>query len=579
MNVFNVIKTKIQILDLIGQHVLLRKVGNYWKGSCPFHSEKTASFTVSPHREIFYCFGCQETGDVISFVSKIENCTQIEAAKLLAERYAIELPDNFSSETTESFDEKKRYFSLCSLVANWCHDRLMENPQIMDYVLKRGINHDEINLFKIGFFPHGQQHTKHLLQALREENFLLKDLIDAGIAGEGKTVYSSFEQRIIFPIKDHMGRYCGFGGRVFKPGDDRSKYYNSPENTNFQKGSLLFGLDLAKKEIQAKGTVFLVEGYTDCIAMHQYGYKNTVATLGTACTLEHLKTISHHAHTVLILYDGDAAGHKAMLRLVELCWQVNLELKVIVLPTGFDPASFLTNKQNLQPLIEQAQEIFDFFLHDLGKDFGTAPLQQKLTVARNFLDIIKKLDDSLKQDILLQKAAETFGLPLASLQQELRKNGRQAAAPNKPNDQAIQKYEISTLEKKFICAIVSDTQLLEKSSVMRLLNYLPDELKGLMGKLVDAQRATESETYATFFGTLEEHEKSLVNQMLVTEPDGQEDFENIEMLLEKKYWKMIVNDTKTQLENAQLHNNNEAVQTIISSFLDLKKKLLHKGLI
>ena len=579
MSIFNSIKSKVQILDLIGQHVLLRKAGNYWKGSCPFHNEKTASFTVSPHREIFYCFGCHETGDAISFVSKIEHCTQIEAAKMLAERYGIELPENFSTETSESFDEKKRYFTLCSLVATWCHDRLLENPQVMDYVLQRGINSDEINLFKIGYFPHGTQHAKHLLQTLREENFLLKDLIDAGIAAEGKTIYSSFEQRIIFPIRDHLGRYCGFGGRVFKPNDERSKYYNSPENTNFQKGSLLFGLDLAKRDIQAKGTVFLVEGYTDCIAMHQHGYKNTVATLGTACTLEHLKMLSHHAHTVLTLYDGDAAGRKAMLRLIELCWQVNLELKVVVLPIGFDPASFLKDDKKLEPLIESAEEIFDFFLHDLGKDFATAPLQQKLSVARNFLDIIKKLQDPLKEDILLQKASETFNLPYISLKQELKNNTKPMPSSNKPIERLIEKTEISTLEKKFICAILSDTQLLEKGSVVRLLNYLPDELKGLMGKLVDAKSSTESETFATFFETLEEHEKCLVNQILVTEPDTQEDFEKIEMLLEKKYWKMIVNDTKTQLEEAQLHNNSEAVQAIIGSFLDLKKKLLHKGLI
>jgi DNA primase len=581
MSVFNIIKNKVQILDVIGQHVLLRKAGNYWKGSCPFHSEKTASFTVSPHREIFYCFGCQETGDVISFVSKIEHCSQIEAVKFLAERYGLELPENFSTETTESFDEKKRYFALCSVVANWCHDKLLESPQIMDYVLQRGINHDEINLFKIGYFPHGTQHTKHLLHALQKENFLLKDLIDAGLASEGKTVYSSFEQRIIFPIRDHLGRYCGFGGRIFKQNDERSKYYNSPENNNFQKGSLLFGLDLAKRDIQAKGFVFLVEGYTDCIAMHQHGYKNSVATLGTACTLEHLKALSHHAHTILILYDGDAAGRKAMLRLIELCWQVNLELKVILLPTGFDPASFLKEGKSLEPLITDAQEIFDFFLGDLGKDFGTAPLQQKLSIARNFLDIIKKLGDPFKEDLLLQKASVAFGIPFSSLQQELRSGFKQSIPANKPIEAGHEKYEISTLEKKFICAILSDTQLLKKSSVIRLLQYLPDKLKGLLGKLVDAERSTESETFTTFFETLEDEEKRLVNQILVTESDEheQEDFEKIEMLLEKKHWKMIVNDTKSQLQKAQLHNNGEAVQEIISSFLDLKKKLLHKGLI
>ncbi len=578
MNVFNIVKSKVQILDIIGQHVVLKKAGHYWKGSCPFHSEKTASFSVSPHREIFYCFGCQETGDVIAFISKIEHCSQIEAVKFLAERYAIELPDNFSTETAESFDEKKRYFSLCSLVATWCYERLLENPQVMEYVLQRGINHDEINIFKIGYFPSGTQFLKHLLQELRKENFLLKDLIDAGIAGEGKAIYSSFEQRIIFPIRDHLGRYCGFGGRIFKPSDERSKYYNSPENNYFQKGSILFGLDIAKRDIQTKGTVFLVEGYTDCIAMHQHGYKNTVATLGTACTVEHLKLLSHHAHTVLTLYDGDSAGRKAMLRLVELCWQVNLELKVIVLPKDSDPASFLKTGQSLELLIAQAQDLFDFFLSDLGKDYKNAPLQQKLILARNFLTIIKKLNDPLKENILLQKASEIFGIPLHSLQQELKQSYKKEALPVS-SIPVVEHYEISNLEKKFICAILSDTQLLKKHSVVRILNYLPDELKVLIEKLIIAQNESESEVYSTFFETLDERQKILVNQMLMTESEIQDDFENIEMLLEKKYWKMIVNDTKAQLNEAQLQNNLQAVQAIIGSFLDLKKKLLHKGLI
>ncbi len=578
MSVFNIVKNKVQILDVIGQHVLLKKAGHYWKGSCPFHSEKTASFSVSPHREIFYCFGCQETGDVIAFISKIEHCSQLEAVKLLAERYAIELPENVSTETTESFDEKKRYFTLCSLIAKWCHERLLENPQVMDYVLERGINHDEINIFKIGYFPGGTQFAKHLLQELRKENFLLKDLIDAGVMGEGKTVYSSFEQRIIFPIRDHLGRYCGFGGRVFKLSDERSKYYNSPENNYFQKGSILFGLDLAKRDIQTKGTVFLVEGYTDCIAMHQHGYKNTVATLGTACTIEHLKLLSHHAHTVLTLYDGDSAGRKAMLRLVELCWQVNLELKVIILPANFDPASFLKTGQSLDVLVSQAQELFDFFLSDLGKDYKNAPLQQKLLLARNFLTIIKKLNDPLKEDILLQKASEVFGIPLSSLQQELKVSYRKEILSSIKTP-VLEHYEISALEKKFICAIVSDTQLLKKHSVIRLLNYLPGELKVLIQKLIDVHSNTEQEVYSAFFETLDEREKILVNQILMTESEVQDDFENIEMLLEKKYWKMIVNDTKAQLNEAQLENNLQEVQAIIGSFLDLKKKLLHKGLI
>ena len=170
----------------------------------------------------------------------------------------------------------------------------------------------------------------------------------AGILSESKNaLYSPFEDRIMFPITDNLGRFCGFGGRTFMPQDERPKYYNSKENNFFTKGSLIFGLNVAKRDIQHKEIVFVVEGYMDCIAMAQHGYTNTVATLGTACTLEHLKQLSRYASYVYVLYDGDAAGQSAILRLTELCWNVNMDLKVIRLPRQEDPASFLAKGKAL----------------------------------------------------------------------------------------------------------------------------------------------------------------------------------------------------------------------------------------
>lgn len=581
MNIFTIIKTNVSIIDVIGQHVTLKKAGTYWKGSCPFHSEKTASFTVSPHREIFYCFGCQETGDVITFISKIEHCSQFEAAQVLADRYNIELPKDALPEQIESVDEKKRYFALCAVVAQWCHAQLSHHQEVLSYLTQRGITQQDIQSFTLGYFPQGQTGIKQLIEAVLQENFLLKDLITAGIITEGKVRYSSFEGRIMFPIKDGRGNFCGFGGRIFKAHDERSKYYNSPENSFFQKGSLLFGFDLAKREIQTKNTVFLVEGYTDCIAMHRHGYKNTVATLGTACTLEHLKVISHYAHTLYVMYDGDKAGQKAMLRLVELCWQVNLEMNIITLPKETDPAAFLQKEQSITPLIDEAKNIFDFFLHHLQQEFTQAPLQQKLTLARHFLEIIKKLHDPLKEEILLQKASTAFGLPLTSLQKEYAHTIEKKQDIFKPNELKELHSDISSLEKKFLCGILNNTELLKKSSVTRLIPYLPKEFQRLIEKLVCIEETTtESERFLAFTETLDQDEKRLINQILVTETDTtQEHFENIELFLEKKYWKMIVHDTKLQIQQAQQKEDPHAVQIIIDSFLDLKKKLLHKGLI
>lgn len=580
MNLFSFVKQRLQILDVIQEHLVLKKAGNYWKGACPFHSEKTGSFTVSPHRGIFYCFGCQESGDVIGFISKIENCSQVEAAKHLAERHNIDLPETISQESTEKTDGKKRYFAICQAVASWCHTQLFKHPSVMLYLEKRGFSQASINTFKVGYFPGGGRSIKTLARDIADGNFLLKDLFDAGIASEGKTIYSAFEQRLIFPIKDHLGNNCGFGGRILKETDERSKYYNSKENTYFQKGSLLFGLDLAKKEIQKTGQVFLVEGYTDCVAMAQYGYRNTVATLGTSCTLEHLKLLAYHAQTVYLVYDSDAAGQKAMLRLADLCWQVDLDLQVIFLPEGHDPATYLNDNGDLKTAISQSQDILSFYLKALGKDFSQQPLQQKLTSTRSFLAIVANLSDSFKQDILLQKAAQIFDLPFSSLKKEMEYSKRNKPIAPKQEEKPVQMavFELSSLEKKFMCGILNNTQLLERDEVQRLLHYTPEPLQCLIAKLKQVKGSDESDTFALFFDTLEYHEKRMVNELLVSQ-EGEEDFNQVVILLEKKYWKIIVSGTKLQLAQAEAEHDKEAVQRIVASFLDLKKKLLRKGLI
>lgn len=580
MNLFTIIKERVPILDIISEHTVLKKLGNYWKGQCPFHSERTASFAVSPHRAMFYCFGCQASGDVISFMSKVENCTPLEAAKQLADRYNIDIPESAFHEPTVDRDEKKQYFAICAFVAEWAHKQIEKYPIIASYLAERHLTQKSLDSFCIGYFPAGEKAIRDLLREATRESLLADDLIRAGILNEGKSLYSPFEDRILFPIKDHLGNNCGFGGRIIAEHDQRSKYYNSKENALFQKGSILFGLDKAKKEIQKTGHAFLVEGYTDCIAMAQHGYTNTVATLGTACTIEHLKLLAHHAHTVYVMYDNDSAGHKATLRLAHLSWEVNLEIKVITLPNAKDPAAFFEHNADLSPSIKSSQEILQFFLLSLGKEYATQPLTLKLQATRAFLECIKKLSDPLKKEILLQRAAQIFDLPIQSLKHEISLNSH----PQKPAiPQPIistQVSEISSLEKNFLCAIINRIDLLEKPRVKDLLEYIPEPFKGIMSTLQAlATQENAQQLFATFFDSLEDHEKIVLNQILFTQEEESYDFEQTVLLLEKKYWKQIVSVTKQKLAHAQETHDLERVKAIVESFLELKKRLLHKGLI
>ena len=262
MNIFTYVKSRITILDVVKDYASLKRTGIYWKGRCPFHNEKTGSFTVSPHREIFYCFGCQAGGDAITFIAQIERCSQLEAAKIIAERFGIDLPEEIihASPHEPSLSEKERYEKACTFVARWCHNHLATHTGTQNYLEKRGVNNTTIKQFCLGYFPHGSQGIKNLLEHAQKENLLASDLIAANIIFNGKNgLYSPFEERLIFPIKDHLGRFCGFGGRTIKAEDHRPKYYNSHDHPLFAKGSLLFGLDLAKKSIQKQDTVFLLK--------------------------------------------------------------------------------------------------------------------------------------------------------------------------------------------------------------------------------------------------------------------------------------------------------------------------------
>lgn len=585
INLFSYIKERVTILQVIGEYVELKKAGFYYKGCCPFHSEKTASFTVSPHREIFYCFGCHAGGDVITFLGKLENCQPLEAAQLLIDRFGIAIPESVAIPTQVSTDEKKRYFRLSELVALWAHENLSKFPSSKGYCQKRGISDISQDTFMIGFFPEGEKAIKGLMEYIKKESYLSKDLIDAGICGEAHgRVYSPFENRIIFPIKDPLGRFCGFGGRIFKEGDERAKYYNSRENGYFHKGSLLFGFDQAKRTIQKEGTLFLVEGYTDCIAMVQAGYVNTVATLGTACTLDHLKIVSHYTKKIYIMYDGDAAGQQAMLRFVQFCWQVSLEVLVITLPPGEDPASFLQKNNSLSHLIEHAQDIFTLFIETKCTGVADKTLQEKLEATREVLQVINTIEDQLKKDFLLQKAAAILGVSSRVLIAELVKIEEKKVSyypiQQSQNKTDEQKNVLSGIEKKFFSSIFNNLARLDLPEVKNLLEYFPETVQTIVKKLQLVKEEEEKKRFIYFFDMLEEHEKEILQEIVVGQEITSEiEFEQLVMLLEKKYWKLIVARTKATIEKAQEAHDSETVEKVMAFFLNIKKKLLHRGLI
>lgn len=419
MDIFSLVKKNVSIEAIVSEYTTLKKTGNYLKGRCPLHHEKTASFTITLGKEIFYCFGCHQGGDVINLFAKIEQCSQKEAALLLASRFNIDVSSATENYTPQDTDEKTTYFFVYNVVVSWLKLQLSRTNEAKEYIKNRGISEQSVATYNLGYFPSGIRVMQSLIEFCKKESILIDDLISCHIiAKDGTSYYSSLEDRIIFPIQDTLGRFCGFGGRIFKPSDTRSKYYNTQETDFFQKGNLLFGLFVAKEHLRTKKAAFMVEGYIDCILMAQYGYQNTVATLGTACTENQLKQISRYVETIYFLYDGDKAGKQALLRITEKCWKVNIEPLVVVLPPEHDPASYVLQKKTLQDVMQNVQSIFSFFIQEHTQAGALKTLQEKINAVHAILTMILQIPDIIKQTLLFSQASKALEIDIETLKKE-----------------------------------------------------------------------------------------------------------------------------------------------------------------
>lgn len=587
MSIFTFIKQKVSILSVVNEYATLKKMGNYWKGVCPFHSERTASFAVSPHKEIFYCFGCHLGGDVVYFIEKVENCSAIEAVNFLSERYNIALPEYDAKAFSEELDRKKQYFKVCQVFRDWAHKNLLSNHIALDYLSSRSIDIACIKNFKIGLVSSGSVEIKKLLNFAQGFNLMAQDFIEAHILLNGKFgLYCPFDDRIIFPINDHLSRTCGFGGRIFLPNDSRAKYYNSHDHEYFNKGHILFGLDLAKKSMQTIESAFLVEGYTDQIAMHNAGFKNTVATLGTACTIDHLKLLSRYVNKIYVLYDGDVAGQNAIMRLVQMCWHVSIDLYVVVLAKEDDPSSYLQKGGDLNGLVQEAQDILTFFIKSSTNNFHNQSLNKRLELIGKLLEILKNIDDSLKRDILLQQISNACQIPLQTLQKELSKkfsnNNVKLIGPESSKVNSSQ-IKISLLEKKTFSAILNSELILSLQEVdlfvgLLSISWEPTSWGVFFKKFFSMKDKPINLTL--FFDTLSDEEKGLFSYLLIEEKDSESEYLNSQLLDQfiRVRWKALVAIYKSKIELEQSLGNFDKIKNLLEDFDALRKKVLDRGI-
>ena len=395
------------IVDVVGSYVpLTRKQNNYW-ACCPFHEEKTPSFSVSPDKEFFYCFGCHAGGDVFQFVQKIENISFPESVEKLAQRIGLEIPKtDLSPAEREREEERQRLYEICDLAASYFHNCLTKTRMGVagiDYFKKRGLSAQTIVDFKLGFAP---PQWDRLYRDFRERGYREKDLIKSGLCltKNGKT-YDRFRGRCIFPIRDDKGRVVAFGGRIIEEGEP--KYLNSPESPIFHKGDLLFAMERARKEIRKAKQAVLVEGYMDVVGVHNLGVTNVVASLGTAFTQRQAQLLRRICDVAIVAYDMDRAGREATRRAIAIARETGLKLRIATLPDGKDPDEYI--KQHganaWEDVIAMAQNVLDYRLDEIIAAHDATSTDGKNMIVQEFVPEIMQTDNAITIDSYLRRLA------------------------------------------------------------------------------------------------------------------------------------------------------------------------------
>lgn len=465
------VKDRLDIVQVVGRYVELKRAGRSWMGLCPFHGENAPSFNVSQERGFYHCFGCQAHGDVIRFVQEIENLSFGEAIRQLAEEAGIELPElkSLSEQERKNLSEKDRLFEATGVAMELFQKQLMLPAASVarDYLARRGVSGEMIEAFRIGYAPEGWE---TLSTELAKRHFSHQILEKAGLILPGKRggYYDRFRNRVVFPIIMQNNRVVGFGARALADTEE-AKYINSPESPIFSKSSCLYGYHLARTLINRRQRAVLVEGNLDVVMMHQFGFGETVATLGTALTESHLRLLKRMTPNLIIIYDGDAAGQKAMFRSLELFLRNGINARAVVLPGGHDPDSFLLAEgaDAMEHLIGNARYLFDIWLEAqyAARQEGPRGVSECLHTIVPMLSQIESVERAVHMGLIAQR----LGVGVSVVQQALRQYATNANWERLPATAGLRAASVAPV----------DRTTRAEEILLHLLVSAPEELKGL----------------------------------------------------------------------------------------------------
>lgn len=406
------------IEDVVGQYVSLTRKGGNLFGLCPFHSEKTASFSVAPDKGIYYCFGCHKGGGAINFIMEIESLDYPDAVRFLAKRAGMEVPDD--REYASTYKRQERLWALCKDAARFFHEQLLAPAGLpgQEYLTRRALSRSTVTRFGLGYAPNA---WSALLDAMVRKGYTKEELLDAGLAVKSQKggIYDRFRNRVMFPIIDVRGNIIGFGGRVLD--DSTPKYLNSPETVIFNKRKNLFALNIAKKSKQ--GRIILTEGYMDAIALHQYGFDCAVASLGTSLTEEHANILARYTNQIVLIYDGDEAGQNATRRAIPMLEKVGLQVKILRMQGAKDPDEFLRKygAARFSLLLDQSENQAEYRLQSLRRKYDLTQDEQRVAFLSEAAEFVSTLQSAAQREVYGRRAAEAAGVSYDAVRIEAEK--------------------------------------------------------------------------------------------------------------------------------------------------------------
>ncbi|MCR4427483.1 MAG: DNA primase [Firmicutes bacterium] len=444
------IRESIDIVSLVSEYVRLKKAGNRYVGLCPFHTERTPSFTVSPDRQLYYCFGCHAGGNVFSFVMKLEGLTFSEAVRRLGERAGIDPSRYGESDEERRARERREQLYEANRLAKAYYRQVLQKSRAGEraraYLERRGVSPDSCKAFMLGYAPASWD---SLVAALSRRGIEEAVLVESGLAlrgSQGRRLYDRFRDRIMFPILDVQGRVVGFGGRAL--GEGTPKYLNSPESPVFSKRLSLYGINLAAESIRSRGVACVVEGYMDVVSAHQAGETNVVASLGTALTREQGRLISRFTNRVTLCYDADSAGSAATARGIETMASTGLEVQVAVLPEGHDPDSLVRQKgpDALRAVLEAAVPHVRFQVESVLNQNKTGTVEGRVAAARGLIPILARIADDVERSEYIRELSDRLSVEASALASEVRKARVARLRPRKPGQSSPEEAHLADAE-------------------------------------------------------------------------------------------------------------------------------------